>query len=182
LIAAQIVVKDYRQAALAGAGKLQLLNPRERTLSGRHSAACFQETIMQAIRFNRKLQIWSAAMAALAVSAVAPSVWADTAYSTNAFTGGQIGTNSANSFNANSFVDIYGSGTTKQAFGVFDFNTSNLGIAAGNQVSSVTDIKFDLYNSSFAAAAKTPINVNFYLATDTTTTPLFASTGLTGLA
>jgi fibronectin-binding autotransporter adhesin len=134
---------------------------------------------MQAIRFNRKLQIWSAAMAALALSAIAPCARADTAYSTSAFTGGQIGTNSANSFNANSFVDIYGSGTTKQAFGVFDFNTSNLGIAAGNQVSSVTDIKFDLYNSSFAAAAKTPITVNFYLASDTTTTPLFSSTGLT---
>ncbi|MDB5333693.1 MAG: hypothetical protein JWP03_4844, partial [Phycisphaerales bacterium] len=138
---------------------------------------------MQAKRSIRESVLVSAAVAALGVSAIGSAARADTAYSTNAFTGAQVGTSASNSFNANSFVDIYGSGTIKQAFGVFDFNTSNLGIAAGNQVSSITDIKFDFYNSSFAGAAKSPIPLNFYLTTDTTTalpkntTPLLYEAG-----
>jgi hypothetical protein len=128
------------------------------------------------MRLDRKSAALAAAIAGISFAAVARA----TTFSTTEFEGAQIENDGAFEDDGGQFLELRGSTNKFADFGILDFNSSALGIPAGQQVTGVNPtMNLTLHVDNFDDPTQNQ-TLSFFLATDAN--PAEVQSGSTALA
>ena len=124
-------------------------------------------------KLNKRTNQLLLTASAMAVCGGARALYAQTPVSTTAINTAEIEPSgpftSASGFGAQ-FVDLSGSANSFPTWIAMDFNSSNFGLTPGTSVTDAgSTITVGYYNSNFASSDPSPVTLNYFLVSDTST-------------